>query len=199
MSYKPYQNLKSYQQAQIIYDFTVEFTKRYIKSLRTKEQMDQAARSGEQNIAEGSELSQVSKKSEIKLLGVSRGSLEELLNDYKAYLRQNKLVLWPMQSQEAKQVRGLVYEPIGDHKNSYSNMSSYASYESYLNSGEQAANAMICLINQTNTLLDKQIASRKADFLEKGGFSESLYKDRMAAREKQMQKLDDEKFMPRNK
>ena len=70
MSYKPYQNLKSYQQAQIIYDFTVEFTKRYIKSLRTKEQMDQAARSGEQNIAEGSEISQVSKKSEIKLLSV---------------------------------------------------------------------------------------------------------------------------------
>ncbi|EKE15121.1 MAG: hypothetical protein ACD_12C00138G0001 [uncultured bacterium] len=193
MSYKPYQNLKSYQQAQIIYDFTVEFTKRYIKSLRTKEQMDQAARSGEQNIAEGSEISQVSKKSEIKLLGISRGSLEELLNDYKAYLRQNKLELWPMESQEARQVRNLVYEPIGNH------MNSYASYESYLTSAENAANAMVCLINQTNMLLDKQIASRKADFLEKGGFSESLYKDRAAAREKQMHQLDDDRFVPRNR
>ena len=110
-----------------------------------------------------------------------------------AYLRQNKLELWPMESQEARQVRNLVYEPIGNH------MNSYASYESYLTSAENAANAMVCLINQTNMLLDKQIASRKADFLEKGGFSESLYKDRAAAREKQMHQLDDDRFVPRNR
>ena len=101
------------------------------------------------------------------------------------------------------QVRKLVYEIIGDNKKEYSksdsNIISYLSYSSYLNSAEQAANAMICLINQTNLLLDRQIASCKERFLEKGGFSESLYKDRMAAREKQIAQLDNEKFVPRDR
>lgn len=196
MPTKLYENLKSYQQATVIYDFTVEFTARYIKSYRTKEQMDQAARSGQQNIAEGSTVGKTSKKSEIKLLGVSRGSLEELLRDYETYLRQNGLPQWPEDSAEALKVRRLVYEIIGDNK---SNIISYLSYSSYLNSAEQAANAMVCLINQTNMLLDRQITSRKTEFLEKGGFTESLYKNRLAAREKQINELDEEKFVPRKR
>lgn len=203
MATKLYEQLKSYQQATVIYDFTVKFTEKYIKSLRTKEQMDQAARSGQQNIAEGSTIGKTSKKSEMKLLGVSRGSLEELLRDYETYLRQNSLPQWPQDSAEALKVRRLVYEIIGDNKKEYnksdSNIISYSSYLSYLHSAEQAANAMICLINQTNLLLDRQIASREQSFLDQGGFSEKLFKNRLAAREKQMQKLKDEKFVPRDR
>src|SRR3989344_8502559 len=87
-----YRNLKSYQGATIIYDLTVQFCNRYIdKKSRTHDQMVQAARSGQQNIAEGSQASATSKKSELKLLGVARASLEELLNDYQNYLRQRGL------------------------------------------------------------------------------------------------------------
>src|SRR3989339_1210627 len=140
MAEKLYEQLKSYQQATVIYDFTVKFTEKYIKSIRTKEQMDQAARSGQQNIAEGSTLGKTSKKSEMKLLGVSRGSLEELLRDYETYLRQNSLQQWEQNSPQAMQVRKLVYEIIGDNKKEYSksdsNIISYLSYSSYLNSAE---------------------------------------------------------------
>ena len=107
--YKPYHYLKSFKQATIIYDFTVEFTKKYIRSFRTKEQMDHAARSGKQNIAEGSELAKTSKKSELKLLGVARASLKELKEDYEDYLRQNNLALWPKESAEAVKARQIVY------------------------------------------------------------------------------------------
>lgn len=145
MPTKLYENLKTYQQATVIYDFTVKFTEKYIKSYRTKEQMDQAARSGQQNIAEGSTVGKTSKKSEIKLLGVSRGSLEELLRDYETYLRQNGLSQWPENSPQAMQVRKRVYEIIGNNKKEYNsenaNIISYSSYSSYLNSAEQAANA----------------------------------------------------------
>src|SRR3989304_6844676 len=85
-----YRNLKPYQGATIIYDLTVQFCNRFIdKRSRTHDQMVQAARSGQQNIAEGSQASATSKKSELKLLGVTRASLEELLNDYQNYLRQH--------------------------------------------------------------------------------------------------------------
>ena len=85
-----YKSLPFFQQAEIIYDFTCEFTNLYINPRsRTKDQMEQAARSGKQNIAEGYMLRSVEGK--LKLLGVSRGSFEELLNDYSDYLRQNKL------------------------------------------------------------------------------------------------------------
>ena len=203
MAEKLYEKLKTYQQATVIYDFTVKFSEKYIKSLRTREQMDQAARSGQQNIAEGSTVGKTSKKSEIKLLGVSRGSLEELLRDYETYLRQSSLPQWLPDSAEALKVRNLVYERIGDNMKEYSksnaNIISYSSYSSYLNSAETAANAMICLINQTNMLLDKQIASRKQEFLAKGGFTENLYKQRVVSREQQLRQLDENKFKPRKR
>lgn len=112
-----YKSLAIYQQAEIIYDFTVEFVKRYVDSKsRTRDQMEQAARSGKQNIAEG--YLQRSFESRIKLLGVSRGSLEELLNDYLDFLRQNSLKLWEKNSTEAKSIRNLAYK-------------SYKSYNDY--------------------------------------------------------------------
>lgn len=94
-----YRNLKSFQTATLIYDLTVEFCKTYgsnrsYKSYRTNDQMIQAARSGRQNIAEGCQASGTSKKTELKLIGVARASLEELLLDYEDFLRQNALPLW---------------------------------------------------------------------------------------------------------
>lgn len=167
LEYKPYKHLKSYQQTIIIYDFTVKFTEKYVKSYRTREQMDHAARSGKQNIAEGSELGKTSSKSELRLLGVARASLRELSEDYEDYLRQNSINLWVQNSSHAMQVRGIVYHN-----------PSYPSYSSYLNSTEEACNAMICLINQTTYLLDRHIAKLENDFVKKGGYSEYLYKKR---------------------
>src|SRR5262245_57435711 len=91
-----YQQLKSFQHAELVYDATVKFCERFIdKRSRTHDQMVQAARSGRQNIAEGSQASGTSKKSELKLVGMARASLEELLLDYKDFLRQRDMQLWP--------------------------------------------------------------------------------------------------------
>src|SRR6267154_3401004 len=90
-----YRNLKSFQVSQLVYDVTVRFCDRYIeKRSRTHDQMVQAARSGAQNIAEGSQASGTSKKTELKLTNVARASLEELRLDYEDYLRQRGLTLW---------------------------------------------------------------------------------------------------------
>lgn len=90
-----YRNLKSYQMATLVYDLTVDFCKKFIDRTygtnRTHDQMVQAARSGRQNIAEGSQASGTSKKTEIKLTSVARASLEELLIDYEDFLRQGRL------------------------------------------------------------------------------------------------------------
>ncbi len=89
-----YQDLQSFQMAEIVYDGTVFFCDRFItRRSRTHDQMVQAARSGKQNIAEGSQVSGTSKKTELKLVGVARGSLEELLVDFKDFLRQKGLPL----------------------------------------------------------------------------------------------------------
>lgn len=93
-----YRDLKSFQIAQLIYDLTVRFCDKYIeKKSRTHDQMVQAARSGVQNIAEGSQASGTSKKSELKLANVARASLEELRLDYEDYLRQRGQAIWDPQ------------------------------------------------------------------------------------------------------
>lgn len=166
-----YKRLPFFKQAEIIYDFTVEFVKLYIDpKSRTKDQMEQSARSGKQNIAEG--YLQKSVEGRLKLLGVSRGSFEELLNDYLDFLRQRGFKLWPKDSFQAKAVRRLVYNPY----NSYNN------YKAYINNPETAANAMICLINQTNQLLDQKIRWLEEKFVKDGGFRENLFKKRMEYR-----------------
>lgn len=173
MSYK---SLKSYQGSVIIYDFTAEFCQVYLTnksdpsnlSYRTIDQMIQAARSGKQNIVEAS-TERTSKKSEIKLLGVARASLQELLEDYEDFLRQRFLLLWDKNSPEARGVRDLVY------KTNWS----YLSYKPYLSSPEQAANAMACLINQVNFLLDHQIKTLEEKLVREGGYSEGLLRKRL--------------------
>jgi restriction system protein len=176
-----YRDLKSYQMAEIIYDATVVFCGRFIeKRSRTNDQMVQAARSGKQNIAEGSMASGTSKKTELKLIGVARASLEELLLDFEDFLRQRKLPLWPKNYPQAQEVRALAYK---------SNRS-YSTYKTYFESSdaETAANTAICVIHQANFLLDQQLRALEKGFLEEGGFTERLYRVRSQAREKNWKK-----------
>ena len=172
-----YQGLQSYQMSEIAYDGTVVFCDRFVnRRSRTHDQMVQAARSGKQNIAEGSMASGTSKKFELKLVGVARASLEELLLDFKDFLRQHGLPLWGKDHPKAKEVRGLCY-----HKDR-----SYMTYKPYFeeSSSEVAANAAICLIHQTNYLLDQQLRALEKEFLAEGGFTERLYRVRSQVRER---------------
>ena len=106
-----YRDLKSYQSAEIVSDATVAFCSRFIDGRsRTHDQMVQAARSGKQNIAEGGMASGTSKKTELKLVGVARASLEELLLDYQDFLRQRRPVLWDKNHRRAQAVRKLAFE-----------------------------------------------------------------------------------------
>ncbi len=169
-----YRNLKSYQSSEIVYDATIVFCDRFIdRRSRTHDQMVQAARSGKQNIAEGSMASGTSKKTELKLVGVARASLEELLVDYQDFLRQKGLALWDKAHPEAQKVRQLAYK---------SNRS-YKTYKTYFESTpEIAANTMLCLIHQTNFLLDQLLRQLEDTFLKEGGFTERLYRARSEAR-----------------
>jgi four helix bundle suffix protein len=170
-----YRELKSYQNAEIVYDATVRFCDRFVdRRSRTHDQMVQAARSGKQNIAEGSMASGTSKKTELKLVNVARASLEELLLDYEDFLRQRKLRLWGKDHPTAQAVRKLVYRT----------NRTYETYRPYIEEAqpEIAANTLICLINQTNYLLDQQLRQLEQQFLEEGGFTEKLYRTRLEAR-----------------
>jgi restriction system protein len=170
-SHGGYRNLKSFQSAEIVFDATVKFCDRFIdKRSRTHDQMVQAARSGRQNIAEGSQASGTSKKTELKLVGVARASLEELLLDYEDFLRQRGFALWERNDPKAREIRGLAYQQ----------NRTYLTYRTYIESwpAEVAANTIICLIHQTNYLLDQQLRQLEREFLEQGGFTERLYKMR---------------------
>ena len=172
-----YRELQSYQMSEIIYDATVVFCNRFINiRSRTHDQMVQAARSGKQNIAEGSMASGTSKKTELKLIGVARASLEELLVDFQDYLRQKGLPLWDKEHPKALAVRKLAHRK--DR--------SYMTYKTYVEASlpEVAANAMICLIHQANYLLDQQLRALEKEFLEEGGFTERLYRTRTQIRKK---------------
>ena len=171
-----YRKLRSFQSAQLAYDLTVVFCDRFIdKRSRTHDQMVQAARSGVQNIAEGSMASATSKKTELKLTGVARASLEELLLDYEDFLRQRGLRLWDKNSPEALEARKLLSD-----ESDRSDLSDTFK----LSSAEIAANTMICLINQASYLLHKQLQTLERKFLEEGGFTERLYNQRFARRNK---------------
>lgn len=173
-----YEKLKSFQKSRIVFDATVFFCERYIdKYSRTVDQMVQAARSGKQNILEGSQASGTSRETEIKLTNVARASLEELLEDYRDYLRTGGHELWDKNSKQALYVR-----KIGRDENE-----SYESYRPYFETRppETIANIIICLIHQTNYLLDQQIKRLEKDFLEHGGLKENMFKARIKRRDEQ--------------
>ncbi|MCX6555690.1 MAG: four helix bundle suffix domain-containing protein [Candidatus Aminicenantes bacterium] len=174
-----YRKLRSFQSAQLAYDLTVVFCDRFIdKCSRTHDQMVQAARSGVQNIAEGSMASATSKKTELKLTGVARASLEELLLDYEDFLRQRGLHLWDKNSSEALAVRKKFLSDESD-KSDPSDTFKLKSADA-----ETVANTMICLVNQASYLLHKQMQSLEQKFLKEGGFTERLYNQRRAWRDK---------------
>ena len=165
--------------AQLAYDVTVVFCDRFIdRRSRTHDQMVQAARSGVQNIAEGSMASATSKKTELKLTGVARASLEELLLDYEDFLRQRGLTLWAKDSPEALRTRALLSDP-----SDRSDPSDKKKRIDLLNAEpEAAANIMICLVNQVSYLLRKQLQFLERKFLDEGGFTERLYNQRQSRR-----------------
>lgn len=170
-----YQDLLSFRKARIIYDGTVLFCERFFnKRDRTVDQMVQAARSGKQNILEGSEISGTSKEAEIKLMNVARASLGELLEDYDDFLRGRKAPLREKDSKEALFVRRL-----GRNKNA-----SYETYRTYLETRppEVVANIMICLIHQARYLLSQDIRALEKAFLKEGGLRERMTRTRLAAR-----------------
>ena len=172
-----YENLMTYRKSQIIYDATVLFCRRFLKQGdRTIDQMVQAARSGKQNIVEGAKAAGVSTETELKLTGVARASLEELLEDYKDYLRVNDLAIWTKDDRAALAVRRL-----GRRKDE-----SYETYRAYFEkrSAGTFANIMICLVNQCNYLLDRQIRSQEASFVKNGGIRERMLKARLNERNK---------------
>ncbi len=172
-----YKDLLSYKKALIVYDATVFFCDHFIdRRSRTHDQMVQAARSGKQNIVEGSMASGTSKEMEIKLMNVARASQEELLEDYRDFLRTRGFPLWEKDSKEALFVRKL-----GSKKNG-----SYETYRPYIETRppEVVANIIICLIHQTNYLLDRQIRQLEQAFLKEGGLRERMTRARLAERNK---------------
>jgi len=172
-----YRELLSYRKSEIVYDFTFRFCERVLKrGDRTIDQMVQAARSGKQNIVEGSKASKTSSEMEIKLTNVARASLEELLKDYQDFLRVRDMEMWDKDSKEALYVRKL-----GKKINE-----SYETYRAYMETRppEILANIAICLIHQANYLLDQQIRRLENDFLKKGGLRENMTKARLAYRRK---------------
>jgi four helix bundle suffix protein len=200
-----YRKLKTFQIAQLIYDMTVRFCQRYVdKKSRTYDQMIQSARSGVQNIAEGSQASGTSKKTELKLTNVARSSLEELRLDYEDFLRQRGMPQWEKEDWRRKTLierRPRTLKDVSDwareaYKRGHSgrgglggqrrtagrSISSTSSISSTYS--EIAANGALTLIAVDSRLLDRQLASQADTFEKAGGFTERLYRIRKQSRNK---------------
>ena len=165
-----FRDLIVYQKAECIYDITYHFAHRFLAvNDRTIDQMIQAARSGKQNIAEGSASSTTSRESELKLLNVAKASFKELMLDYEDYLRVRNLEIWSPESEKAQQTRTIC---------SAHNESAFYRQAIPSRSDETIANIALILIHQVDYLLYRLIEKRKAEFLEKGGVREELYRAR---------------------
>jgi four helix bundle suffix protein len=173
----PVKKLLTYRYAEIIQDLTVEFVRKYIDyHSRTKDQMEQAARSGKQNIVEGVGQSNTSKKGEIKLLGVAKASFEELLSDYEDYLRQHQLPIYAKNDSRIS-----AFRQIGYRLSSLSNLSDLGNLKEkpvLPETPAAAANFLLTLCHLVTFLLDRQIESSEEKFIKEGGFSENLFQSR---------------------
>ena len=162
-----YRSLRCYQVAECIYDITYYFAHTFLaKGDRTIDQMIQAARSGKQNIAEGSAAAATSKETEIKLTNVAKASLQELLIDFEDYLRVRSLEQWPKDSDKALKTRKICAE---------NRDSAYYREAIKVRTDETIANIAIVLINQCDYLLQRLIDSQKQQFLEQGGIKEQMF------------------------
>lgn len=170
-----YQKLLSYQKAEVIYEITYRFCQRFLaRGDRTIDQMVQAARSGKQNIVEGSKVATTSKEMEIKLTNVARASLEELLEDYRDFLRVRDLCVWDKGGREAQYARKM-------------GMTTPLTFEVFrefteTRPAEVVANIAICLIHQANYLLDRQLKGLEQAFLKDGGLRERMTRARLQKR-----------------
>src|SRR3989339_2260276 len=173
-----YKNLLSFKKAEIVYDGTVYFCSRFFnKRDRTVDQMVQAARSGKQNIVEASMASGTSKETEIKLSNVARASLEELLIDYKDFLRTNNYKEWDKTHPYEKRVRELNRDPEGNYETFRKGIEN--------ENPEICANVMIGLIKVTSYLLNRQIKRLEEDLLKEGGLRERMTRARLTQRNKE--------------
>ena len=172
-----YKYLLTYQYSSVIYDLTVEFCQKFLEGrelLRMRDQMTQAARSGKQNIVEGSTVESL--ESYIKLLGVAKGSLFELLEDYQDFLRQRGLALWNKNDLKMRDLRDLRVVGIPEpHISQFPHIPHDPSL---------AGNLLVMLCQRTTYLLEKQIESLKQKFINEGGFRENLFKKRLEQKKK---------------
>lgn len=177
-----YRKLIAFQKAECIYDITFFFVKKYIAAGdRTADQMIQAARSGKQNIAEGSAAASTSSETELKLMNVARARLQELLLDYEDYLRVRGLEIWDSDSAKAKQARTVC---------SSHNDSIFYRNAIEKRNDETTANIAITLIHQTDVFLRKLIYKLQQDFVENGGIKEAMYSARTSYRKNNPQQQD---------
>lgn len=174
-----YRKLKAFQLSEIVCDLTMIFAQKFIRhGSRTRDQIEQAARSGKQNIAEGSEASRTSKETEIKLTNVAKASLEELLLDYEDYIRQNNLQQWDKGHSRTIRLR--------EYLKSDKFMQAPTIFAEKLNA-EEFCNLCITLINQTTYMLRKLIERQQQQFLEQGGIKEQMYRARINYRNQHSQ------------
>ncbi|MDE6311403.1 MAG: four helix bundle suffix domain-containing protein [Muribaculaceae bacterium] len=172
-----YKKLYVFQKAEAIYDLTYFFLQgRIAKTDRTHDQMLQAARSGKQNIVEGRSDAASSAEMEIKLFGVARGSLHELLNDYEDYMRTRQIPLWSHENKRSIKLRYVCRQ--------HNDTSFYTSLVPKMND-EEYCNLMLTLIHQTIAMLSKMIEKIKDDFLRNGGIKEQMYRARQNHRNNQ--------------
>lgn len=167
-----YESLLVYQFGVVIYDLTEVFCQKYLSDLKYKrdvEQMRHAARSGKQNIAEGSLENSV--EGNLKLTGVARASFGELLEDYKDYIRRNRLTLWEKNDSRVLEIRRI-------RNNSNKTNRSYESYMSYLDQPEPFVNLMVTLCYTEGYLMDQLLRAIEAKFVKEGGFRENLFRKR---------------------
>jgi four helix bundle suffix protein len=172
-----YQTLLSFQKAEVIYDITFRFAHKFLsQGDRTVDQMIQAARSGKKNLLEGSKAGTTSRETELKLTNVARASLEELLDDYRDYLRARDLPQWDKDSKQGQYVRKLGRKT----------PPSFEDYREFVETRppEVIANIAICLIHQANYLIDQQLRRLERDFLDHGGLRERMTRMRLSARRK---------------
>ncbi len=192
-----FKKLRSFAVSLAVHDGTVIFCDRFIrKTSRTRDQMEQAARSTVQNIVEGSLASGTSKKSELKLTNVARASLGELIQDYEDYLRQNSLLIWDKDSRIVQAMRRRLAGKLPPPENAPPPDKDPQQEQQVLDEpllaaltamrnkpAETCANIMLCLAHQASFLLGRQLKRLEKDFLEKGGFTERMYHARARSRQ----------------
>ena len=170
-----YRTLHAFHKAEVVYDITFRFAHKFLsRGDRTIDQMIQSARSGKKNLLEGSKAGRASKETELKLTNVARASLEELLDDYLDFLRARDLPQWDKDSKEALYVRRLGRKV----------PQTYELYRKFVETRPPGvvANIAICLINQANYLIDRQLLRLEKDFLEQGGLRERMTRLRLQYR-----------------